>query len=205
MLPYEINGLPLHILLVHVVVIVVPLGAIMTFLGAVWPAFRRKLTFITPLVTFVGLASVPLATNAGEWLLARVNPTPLITAHAAIGDTLVPWAFGQFVLATAIWVWYRSFAAPYRQPEPPTRNLGTPDERDPFVVAEATPADASPRGARPAGRFAGRVSRRASLVVSVVFMVLALALGTATTIRVVQIGESGAAAIWTGSFSDTPK
>src|ERR1700712_3220283 len=100
MLPYIVNGLPLHILLVHVVVIVVPAGALMTALGAVWPACRRKLGILTPIVTLVGLVSVPLATNAGEWLAQRVASTPLIQTHIALGDTLLPWAVAQFVVAT---------------------------------------------------------------------------------------------------------
>ncbi|CAN5139718.1 hypothetical protein BH09ACT6_BH09ACT6_21700 [soil metagenome] len=246
MLPYEINGLPLHVLLVHVVVIVVPAGAVMTFLGAAWPGFRRKLTFITPLVTFIGLLSVPLATNAGEWLLARVNRTPLIAAHAAIGDTLLPWALGQFVLATTLWVWYRWFAAPRAEPVAPTRNIAPPDSRDPFAPRSALPTAGAPApavvvtgasvqsaatsssgtstapgslaasharsassGSNPAsattGRFGWQAGRRASVVVSIAFVVLSLVLGASTTARVIQIGESGAAAIWTGSFSDTPK
>ncbi|MET4781446.1 hypothetical protein [Glaciihabitans sp. UYNi722] len=35
---YEFNGLPLHVLLVHFVVIVVPLAALRTALVAAWPA-----------------------------------------------------------------------------------------------------------------------------------------------------------------------
>src|ERR1700710_1539523 len=126
MLPYEINGLPLHILLVHVVVIVVPAGALMTALGAVWPAFRRKVGILTPIVTLIGLISVPLATNAGEWLEQRVGSTPLLATHVALGDTLLPWAIAQFVVATVIWAWYRFFAAVRTVPEPPQRNASVP-------------------------------------------------------------------------------
>ncbi|PPF78627.1 hypothetical protein C5B96_14620, partial [Subtercola sp. Z020] len=115
MLPNEVNGLPLHILLVHVVVIVLPAAALLTVIGALWPAFRRKLGVVTPIVALVGLVSVPLATNAGEWLVQRVASTPLVQAHVALGDTLLPWAIGQFVVATAIWAWYRWCAAAHQR------------------------------------------------------------------------------------------
>src|SRR5690606_3120134 len=77
MIDYVINGLPLHVLLVHLVVIVVPLAALCLLLSAFWPAARRRLGIVTPLVALVGLVAVPFTTAAGEWLQARVGATPL--------------------------------------------------------------------------------------------------------------------------------
>ncbi|RFA10535.1 hypothetical protein B7R54_15970 [Subtercola boreus] len=150
------NGLPLHILLVHVVVIVLPAAALLTVLGAVWPAFRRKLGVITPVVALIGLISVPLATNAGEWLEERLNSTPLIQAHVALGDTLLPWAVGQFVVATAIWVWYRWFAAVRTVPGAPQRHVAAPGDAvrsaaTAHATAAATPGRAAAGGSVPAG------------------------------------------------------
>src|SRR6185369_3138634 len=71
------SGLPAHALLVHVVVVLVPVAAAMVVCSAVWPAARRRLGVATPVVAFVALVSVPLATHAGEWLEARVPSTPL--------------------------------------------------------------------------------------------------------------------------------
>ena len=48
-MPDEFNGLPIHILLVHAVVVLVPLAALLTMLSAVWPAARRRIGIITPL------------------------------------------------------------------------------------------------------------------------------------------------------------
>jgi hypothetical protein len=104
---YELSGLPLHVLLVHAVIVIVPLAALCTVLSILWPAARRRLGVLTPLIAFVALALVPLTVQAGMWLFARVGVTPLIRAHARLGNTLLPWAAAVFVLAVAQWLWFR--------------------------------------------------------------------------------------------------
>jgi hypothetical protein len=99
----EINGLPAHVLLVHAVVILIPLAALMTILSAVWPAARRRMGIFTPLVALVALILVPVATNAGEWLQARVANTELVRTHAELGDTMLWFAIGLFVAALLAW------------------------------------------------------------------------------------------------------
>ena len=99
----EVNGLPTHILLVHAVVVLVPLAALLTVLAAVWPAARRRLGVITPLVALAALIAVPITTEAGEWLLARVHQTPLIAEHVQLGDTMLWFAIGLFVAALLAW------------------------------------------------------------------------------------------------------
>lgn len=102
----EINGLPAHILLIHLVVIGIPLAALLTILSAVWPAARRRLGIVTPIVALGALIMVPITTNAGEWLQARVYQgftNPQIVRHAELGDELLPWAIGLFVLGVLAW------------------------------------------------------------------------------------------------------
>jgi hypothetical protein len=71
----EINGLPAHALLVHLVVVVVPLSALAAIVVSLWPAAQRKLTFLVPLGAVVGLIAVPFTTAAGTDLAARLgNP-----------------------------------------------------------------------------------------------------------------------------------
>ena len=109
---WEFNGLPLHVLIVHAVVIVVPLAALCALLTAFWPAARRRLGIVTPLVALAALVLVPLAVQAGEWLQSRlVNVTPLLGAHTSLGKTLLPWVIGLFLVAVLQWVWYRYIAA----------------------------------------------------------------------------------------------
>ena len=89
----EFNGLPAHVLLVHLVVVGVPVAALLTVLSAVWPAANRRLGVITPVVAMLALVCVPITTSAGEWLQARVfhgYTDPNITRHAELGDELLP-------------------------------------------------------------------------------------------------------------------
>ena len=102
-MPGEFQGLPLHVLLVHGVIVLIPLAALLTVLSAVWPAARRRLGIVTPLVALAALISVPVAVNAGEWLYDRVFVTPLIQEHANLGSTLLWFAIGLFVASLLAW------------------------------------------------------------------------------------------------------
>lgn len=155
MIDYIINGLPVHVLLVHLVVIVVPLAGLCLLLSAFWPTARRRLGIVTPIVALVALVAVPFTTAAGQWLQARVGATPLIERHASLGPLLLPWVIAVFVVAAAIWLWYRV---------------------DPGL----------PR----ALRLTAIVTLDAAAVVTAI----------GSVVLVVLIGESGAAAVWTGSF-----
>jgi hypothetical protein len=104
---YQFNGLPLHVLLVHATVVIIPLAALCTVLSLLWPAARRRLGIATPLAALAGLVLVPLTQAAGEWLMARVDVTPELQAHVALGEGLLPWAAGLFAAALAQWLWFR--------------------------------------------------------------------------------------------------
>lgn len=116
----EVNGLPLHVLLVHFVVVLVPLAALCTVAVAAWPAARRRLGIVTPLLALVNLILVPIVTDAGEWLQARVPSTPLIVSHAALGMTLYPWTIAVFVFAALQWAWFFFFDKPGSPRRPST-------------------------------------------------------------------------------------
>ncbi|WP_324786853.1 DUF2231 domain-containing protein [Streptomyces sp. H51] len=98
-----INGLPAHVLLVHLVVVLVPLTALALVVGAIWPQAARRMGLVLPLLALVTLGSVPLATEAGEWLEEHVTTSALIRRHTELGDGLLPWVVGLFVLAAVVW------------------------------------------------------------------------------------------------------
>lgn len=100
-----INGLPAHVLLVHVVVVLVPLTALALVVCAIWPFWIRRLGIALPLLALVALISVPVTMNAGDWLENHLPRTPLLRKHTELGGTLLPWALGLFVLAVVVW-WY---------------------------------------------------------------------------------------------------
>ncbi|MFJ8358175.1 DUF2231 domain-containing protein [Streptomyces sp. NPDC093984] len=106
-----VNGLPAHVLFVHFVVVLVPLSALALVVSALWPRAARRLGLILPVLAFVTLVTVPLTSHAGEWLERHVDSDPLVRKHAELGDGLLPWALGLFLLATAVW-WTARTPAP---------------------------------------------------------------------------------------------
>ncbi|MEV5878263.1 DUF2231 domain-containing protein [Streptomyces sp. NPDC052101] len=98
-----INGLPAHVLLVHVVVVLIPLTALALVAAALWPRAAERLGVLLPVLAFVALVSVPLTTHAGEWLERHVQDDALVRRHTELGDGLLPWALGLFVLAAVVW------------------------------------------------------------------------------------------------------
>jgi hypothetical protein len=105
-----VNGLPVHILLVHFVVVLVPLTALALVFAALRPGAARRMGLVLPLLALVTLVSVPLTTQAGEWLEEHVESDALVRRHAELGDGLLPWVAGLFVLAVLVW-WMSGRAA----------------------------------------------------------------------------------------------
>jgi hypothetical protein len=124
--PTQINGVPAHVLLVHVVVVLVPLTALALIGCAVWPSWMRRMGLVLPVLALVTLASVPLTTHAGEWLEGHTASTPLIRRHAELGDGLLPWAVGLFALAIGLWWWNRRTQATAAGGGAGTAALATP-------------------------------------------------------------------------------
>lgn len=90
---YTVAGLPLHPLVVHAVVVLLPLAAIGTLAVAVRPAWRRSLGIPILLVALAGTVAVPLATASGRQLSASMGGgDPLVIEHAIRAGTLLPMA-----------------------------------------------------------------------------------------------------------------
>jgi hypothetical protein len=94
-----LDGIPLHPLVVHVVVVALPLAGLGAMLLAVRPAWRRTYGIPVLLLALVATAAVPLATVTGEQLEHALPPgNPLIEEHARRGSTLLPVAVTFAVL-----------------------------------------------------------------------------------------------------------
>jgi hypothetical protein len=111
-----VNGLPAHVLLVHFVIVLVPLAALALVVCAIWPKASRRLGLLLPALGFLTLAMVPVTTDAGEWLEKHVDGDSLVRKHAELGDGLLPWAVGLFVLSAAVWWTTRRSAATEGRP-----------------------------------------------------------------------------------------
>jgi hypothetical protein len=166
----EFHGLPLHVLLVHFVVVLVPLTALALVVCSVWPPAARRLGLVLPLLALVTLAFVPVTTHAGEWLKDRLPRNELIRDHAERGDGVLVWAIGLLVMSAAVW-WLARRA---------TAAAGTAG------TAAAQPAES------------GATASRGPLVLRVAVAVLSVAVAVGGVVSVYRAGDSGAKAAWHG-------
>lgn len=100
-----INGLPVHPLVVHAVVVLVPLSVLLLLAALASRVVRERSAILTPLLATVSLVLIPLATQSGESLEHRVGRSALVAAHAQLGDSLLPWMAGVTVVAWVLW-WF---------------------------------------------------------------------------------------------------
>jgi uncharacterized membrane protein len=165
-----IGGIPVHPLVVHAVVVLVPLASLLLLLAAVSPRIRRWAGILTPITATVALALVPLATESGEALEQRVDASPTLEEHAELGDSLLYFVLVLAVLAWALWFLDRRARA------------------SAAAAAQAAEAGGANPGPAPVG-----VARSGLLTAVVVLSVISV---LATTVQVVRIGHSGATATW---------
>jgi hypothetical protein len=96
-----VDGIPLHPLVVHAVVVLLPLAALGTIVIALRRSWRRSLGIPVLLLALAGVAAVPLATTTGDQLQSALPPNPLIDVHANLGNSLLPYAVA-FVALVAL-------------------------------------------------------------------------------------------------------
>jgi uncharacterized membrane protein len=101
-MPPFIAGLPLHPLVVHAVVVLVPLAVLATIIVAVWPAARARYGWLAVGVTAVATVTVPIAMGSGDELRARLPDNALIAQHAQLGDGLIILMAPLFVVVAAL-------------------------------------------------------------------------------------------------------
>lgn len=97
---YDVFGLPLHPLVVHAVVVLLPLGALGMIACVLIAPLRRRYAGLALLVLLAGTASTLVAAASGQVLAEKVG-TP--AAHMAWGELLPRVAIPTLVLAA---VWY---------------------------------------------------------------------------------------------------
>jgi len=107
------NGLPVHPLVVHAVVVLLPLAVIGTIALAVRPAWRRPYGPLLCVVAALAVLLCPVATSSGEQLEKHVGDPG---QHAALGDQLVWFAIPVLVLAAGMT--YLARRHPHRTPGP---------------------------------------------------------------------------------------
>jgi uncharacterized membrane protein len=94
-----INGLPVHPLVVHAVVVLLPLGILGTLVIAVRPAWRKAHGWLVLGITAAATVLIPVATSSGEDLEKRVGDPG---EHAELGDQLIWFALPLLILVAAL-------------------------------------------------------------------------------------------------------
>lgn len=106
-MPNDLSGLPLHPLVVHATVVIIPLAALTAILFAVWPRFRAWAGPLPAALSLVGLVLVPLSTSTGEALEKHTAASALLERHTRLADGLLPWMIGLVVLSLAGYALHR--------------------------------------------------------------------------------------------------
>lgn len=102
-MPETIGGIPLHPLVVHAVVVLIPLAAIGVIAISVVPKWRSRFGSLVVAITAFATAMVPIATSTGEELEERVGESELVEEHAELGETVLYTAIPLLILSVALW------------------------------------------------------------------------------------------------------
>lgn len=173
-MPDNLFGLPTHVLLQHVVVVLLPIAAAAALLVALWAWYRHHLGLATLVATFLVTLFVPLTTQSGESLGSRLPESQVIAAHAAAGDR-VQWVAALFGLCL-----FAVIALDLRLRAPATVALA------PVEAWFSHRAPASWREGVPSWTAPALTVARISLVVAAI----------AVIVVVIQAGHSGSRAVW---------
>ncbi|MCO7241026.1 MULTISPECIES: DUF2231 domain-containing protein [unclassified Aeromicrobium] len=98
------NGLPLHPLVVHAVVVLLPLSVVGAIVVALRPAWRQTYGWLVASLLVVATALTPVATSSGEALEKRVGDPG---RHAELGDQLIWFEIALLVVLVAMLVLHR--------------------------------------------------------------------------------------------------
>lgn len=104
-----VDGLPLHPLVVHAVVVLLPLAVLGTVAVVLKPSWRRSHGWLLVACTAVATALIPIATSSGEAFEKRVGDPG---RHAQLGDQLIWFAVPLLVLDLVLVVVARWREAP---------------------------------------------------------------------------------------------
>jgi len=169
--PEFIGGLPLHPLIVHFVVVllvIAPLGALLT---ALWPAVRRRFGWLAFAAAAVATALVPVATGSGENLANRIGMNPQIMAHEQLADLMIWWSLGLTVALGALMV-VHEMAARKATAKVAVGGAGTEDVEE--------------------------QQNKAPALVMILLAVLTVGAAVGTGIHIYRVGDAGARAVWEG-------
>lgn len=104
-MPESVLGLPLHPLVVHAVVVLVPLTALLTIVVAVSPDRRARLGWLSWLLASAALVSTYVARASGKVLEGLLYPSvlpPRVSEHKDLGLNTIWFVLALWLAVTAL-------------------------------------------------------------------------------------------------------
>lgn len=184
--PEFIGDLPLHPLVTHFVVVLLPLAVLGSILAAIWPWARRRFGWLVVLCAAVATVLVQVSADSGTNLkdgLSSISPelgnNPLIAEHERLADLLIWWALGLFAAVTLLMIVH---AAGSRRAAPPDEEFDFDNDAEGGGVATTTATE----------------TRRSTgqLVMLVVVALATIGVAVGTGIHVYRVGDAGARTVW---------
>ncbi len=113
--PFDlIKGIPVHPLVVHAAVVLVPLAAIAVIAMVIWPRFSRRYGWLVVAASVVAAGASFVAKESGEVLEGRVGEPGF--DHAELGDVMPIFAGILMTVTIALWLIDRSMPEGGTQP-----------------------------------------------------------------------------------------
>ncbi|HEX5018511.1 MAG TPA: DUF2231 domain-containing protein [Actinomycetes bacterium] len=103
MIPETVGGVPLHPLIVHAVVVLIPLTALGVLAIAVVPRWRSRYGSLVAIVAVISAALVPFAARTGLMLQDILGEDDDIDRHRQLGQTLLYTAIPLALIAIVLW------------------------------------------------------------------------------------------------------
>lgn len=100
-LPELVNGLPLHPLVVHLAVVMVPLTGLLAVLMVLAPRFSARFGPLVAVLAWLGVAAGAVAKESGEMLQETIRRASEV--HVDSGDLFPMFAIAQAALITLLW------------------------------------------------------------------------------------------------------
>lgn len=175
-----INGIPLHPLVVHAVVVLLPLAVVGAIVIAAIPRWRAKYGLLVVAFAVIATVLLPVATSSGESLEKRVGDPG---NHARLGDQLIWFTIPLLVLIVALVL------------------LDRRDDRR-ARATDASSDTSSTHCARGSSTSDGkstsmtRRNRSKGSTVTTVVAMLAVVAALVAGVQVYRVGDSGARAAW---------
>ncbi len=111
-MPESILGLPIHPLVVHATVIIVPTAAALLVATLLLPRLRAWAGPLPLLLALGALVLTPISTSSGESLEEAMGESRAIERHAELGEMLIWWTIGLVVVAGAAYFLQRTGRTP---------------------------------------------------------------------------------------------